>query len=284
MTELSGAERVLLVLDGRGRSQVAGSLLPHGETEAGTAATRSTRGWPKRAAPRSAALRHGPGDAEPIDQRSCLVAPLLAQRELLGFVYADIEGAFGRFHDGDTQLLAMLAAQAALTLANLRAAEGLEAKVVERTAEARAAQPQAEQRAAELAVINSIQQGMSGSLDFQGIVDLVGDNCASASAGDLAILWIEHETMLTRTLYTYEHGQRLGSNDFAYDPERPIMRLMRQGRPVVVNSREKAEALGIDFVPGTDVSLAAAFVPVAGGRAPDRLHRGRELREPRRVR
>ena len=32
-----------------------------------------------------------------------------------------------------------------------------------------------EQRAAELAVINSIQQGMAAELDFQAIVDLVGD-------------------------------------------------------------------------------------------------------------
>ena len=32
-----------------------------------------------------------------------------------------------------------------------------------------------EQRAAELAVINSVQQGMAAQLDFQGIIDLVGD-------------------------------------------------------------------------------------------------------------
>ena len=32
-----------------------------------------------------------------------------------------------------------------------------------------------EQRAAEMAVINSIQQGIAGELDFQAIVDLVGD-------------------------------------------------------------------------------------------------------------
>ncbi len=32
-----------------------------------------------------------------------------------------------------------------------------------------------EQRNAELAVINSVQQGMAAELDFQAIVDLVGD-------------------------------------------------------------------------------------------------------------
>ncbi len=265
VTELSGAERVLLVLDGDGGTEVAGSLLPHGETEVGL--LRAVQPWLAEARrTRSAALRHGPGGAEPIDQRSCLVVPLIAQRELLGFLYADIEGLFGRFHDGDTQLLSMLAAQAALTLANLRAGAGLEAKVVERTAEARAAQLQAEQRAAELAVINSIQHGMSGSLDFQGIVDLVGDALRERfRTGDLSIQWIDREAMLTRPLYVIEHGRRLDNTDFAYDPERPIMRLMREGRPVVVNSRDKADALGIVFVPGTDVSLSAAFVPVLVG-------------------
>jgi hypothetical protein len=34
---------------------------------------------------------------------------------------------------------------------------------------------QSEQRAAELAVINRIQQGIAAKLDFQGIVELVGD-------------------------------------------------------------------------------------------------------------
>ena len=38
-------------------------------------------------------------------QRSCLVAPAVAQERLLGFVYADIEGEFGRFTDADRDLL-----------------------------------------------------------------------------------------------------------------------------------------------------------------------------------
>ena len=52
-------------------------------------------------------LRHGPEHAAPAEQRSCLVAPLVAQNRLLGFLYADIEGAFGRFHDTDRDLLAI---------------------------------------------------------------------------------------------------------------------------------------------------------------------------------
>jgi hypothetical protein len=35
-------------------------------------------------------LRHGPAGVPAVDQRSCLVAPLVAQNALLGCVYADL--------------------------------------------------------------------------------------------------------------------------------------------------------------------------------------------------
>ena len=136
-TELSGAERVLLVLphaDGDGLASPA-RCCRRAKTRA--ALLQAITPWLDEARrTRLASLRHGPEGADAVDQRSCLVAPLIAQRELLGFLYADIEGAFGRFHDADRDLLAMLAAQAAVALANIRASEGLEAKVAERTAAA----------------------------------------------------------------------------------------------------------------------------------------------------
>ncbi len=81
----------------------------------------------------------------------------------------------------------MLASQAAVALANVRFAAGLERKVAERTAEL-------EQRAGELTIINSIQQGIAGSLDFQGIVDLVGDKLREVlKSDDIGITWIDHD-------------------------------------------------------------------------------------------
>ena len=47
-----------------------------------------------------------------------------------------------------------------------------------------------EQRNAELAVINSIQQGIAAELDFQAIVDLVGDKLREVfGTGDIGIRW-----------------------------------------------------------------------------------------------
>jgi len=143
-TELTGAERVLLVLADGEALTLAGAQLPPGEPA--EPLLQAIRPWLDEARhTRLARLRHGPEGAEAVDQRSCLVAPLIAQRQLLGHLYADIEGCFGRFGDSDRDLLALLASQAAVALANIRASEGLEAKVAERTA-------QLEQRAGELAV------------------------------------------------------------------------------------------------------------------------------------
>ncbi len=183
-TELSGAQRVLVVLDRAGELRIAGSLVPHEESDADV--LRAITPWLEEArSTRAVRLRHGPEGVDAIDQRSCLVAPLVSQGELLGFLYCDMDGAFGRFGDNDRDLLAMLASQAATALANLRFSEGLERKVAERTAEV-------EQRASELALINSIQQGIAESLSFQAIVDLVGDKLREVLHIDtIGIRWYE---------------------------------------------------------------------------------------------
>src|SRR6185295_2758768 len=84
---------------------------------------------------RVASLRYLPEAADPLEQRSIVIAPLIAQQRLLGYLYADIDGAFGRFHDADRDLLSMLASQAAVALDNAQWSQGLEAKVAERTVE-----------------------------------------------------------------------------------------------------------------------------------------------------
>ena len=51
-----------------------------------------------------------------------------------------------------------------------------------------------EQLTAEVAIVNSIQQGMAGGLDFQGIIDLVGDKLRELLAtDDMGIIWLDRE-------------------------------------------------------------------------------------------
>ena len=257
-TELSGAERVLLVLADGDELVIAGSQLPAGEDAA--ALLQAIRPWLDEARhTRLARLRHGPAGAEAVDQRSCLVAPLVAQHQPLGFLYADIEGAFGRFHDADGDLLGMLAAQAAVALANIRASAGLEAKVVERT-------QQLEQRAGELAVINSIQQGMAEEASFQGIVDLVGDRLREVfGTGNVLIVWWDAAAGVARYLYAYQRGVRVAIDPTRPNLDGPMIKAFMANRPVVANNRAEMTALGLHTVPGTEPSLSTAQMPFFAG-------------------
>ncbi len=168
ITELNGAGRVLLLLEDEGTVSVAGSLLPAGEDTGEL--LRSITPWLDEARrTRAVSLRHGPDGAALIDQRSCLIAPLVAQTRLLGFVYADLEGAFGRFNDTDRDLLAMLAAQGAVALANARWARALERKVEMRTAELRETLAEQTATAEILKVISSSPANVQPV--FEAIVD-----------------------------------------------------------------------------------------------------------------
>ena len=257
-TELSGAQRVLLVLDTDDGQRIVASMLPPGEDAAGLlcaigpwlAETRRTC---------AASLRHGPDGAEPAAQRSCLIAPLIARLELIGYLYADIEGAAGRFHDADRDLLAMLAKQASVAVANIRCREGLEGKLTERAAELA-------QRASELTVINSIQQGMAAGLEFQAIINLVGDKLREVFAtGDVNIMWWDDKTDTVQALYRYEHNVAL-----PLPPARPLKpgeaaeRILRARRTGVINTREEQMQLGMRAAPGTDWAHSIVAVPIIG--------------------
>ena len=259
VTELTGGERVLLLTEAKDEGDalaIAGSLVPAGEDE--RALLEGITPWLAEVRrSRAAQLRYTPEGALALDQRSSLIVPLILQRDLLGYIYVDIDGAFGRFHDGDRDLLAMLASQAAVALANVRFAEGLERKVADRTAEL-------EQRAGELTIINSIQQGIAGSLDFQGIVELVGDKLRDVlKSEDLAIRWLDHQARTLKFLYVTEHGKRLQLPDDVIQSDEEWNAILARRTPRISNTL--AENVAEGAVPGTDICLSRVMVPIVVG-------------------
>ncbi|MEO8305831.1 MAG: GAF domain-containing protein [Betaproteobacteria bacterium] len=262
VTELSGAERVLLVLEATDAPWIAGSLMPARE-DASVLLDAIAPWLDEGRRSRVATLRHGPEGADALDQRSSVTVPLIAQQRLLGFLYVDIDGAFGRFRDADRDLMAMLAAQAAVALDNAQWAQGLEAKVDERTAELKASNARTEQRAAELAVINSIQQGISGSLDFQGIVDLVGDRVRELfDSSDMGIQWLDEQAGQVHVLYAYEHGKRLQLAPFKAPVENRFYKALIARQSVRWNSHADYPALDLFAVEGTDASRSGVAIPI----------------------
>ena len=264
-TNLSGAQRVLLVLGTDTDRRIVGSMLPRDEdpvellnaVEAWLVESRRTR---------SASLRHGPDGAEAIDQRSCLIAPLIAQDELLGYLYADVEGAFGRFGEADRDLLGLLAAQAAGAVAKMRFTARLEAERAEFAAKARSARAQADRRASELSVIHGIQQGAAEELSFQAIVDRVGDKLRELfDTGDIHIVWSDLQGVV-ETPYAYQHGERVQIAATRANRDGPMYKTLAAGRPVVANSAAEMAAFGLKRIDGTDQSLSTAMVPFFSGK------------------
>ncbi|MFN8411427.1 MAG: GAF domain-containing protein [Anaerolineales bacterium] len=75
-----------------------------------------------------------------------------------------------------------------------------------------------QERVAELQIINSIQQGLAAELDFQAIVDLVGDKLREVfNTPDLGINWYDEKTnfdslsLFLRTWGTHSHSVNAAS-------------------------------------------------------------------------
>src|SRR5258707_13704525 len=120
-----------------------------------------------------------------------------------------------------------------------------------------------QERVAELQIINSIQQGLAAELDFQAIVDLVGDKLREVfHTPDLAISWYEEKANLVHYLYTYEHGKRLYHTPRPPRPNGIYQREMKSCQPLVLNTLEEILKISGGAIPGTDQSKSMVSVPI----------------------
>ena len=161
----------------------------------------------------------------------------------------DRDDAFG---EAEVRLLTTVAASMGVALENARLFDETQRLLKE-----------TEQRNAELAVINAIQQGIAAELDFQAIVDLVGDKlCAMFASENLSITLRDPQTGLAHMLYAIQFGKRVYPGALKPDPDGPFMRALFANQPVLANSRDEIEALGLRTPPGMTPSLATLTVPI----------------------
>src|SRR5207342_1977128 len=117
----------------------------------------------------------------------------------------------------DRDRLAALARHAALHLADARHADALALAV--------------EERSSELAVINAIQRAIGERVEFQAIVDAVGDQLRGVFGSEN--LWIrlrDADGVKTRILYLVEHGIRHPPRNFTLrGVERRFSKELRAG-------------------------------------------------------
>ena len=196
--------------------------------------------------------------------KSAVFVPIMSGDRLLGSIILEDYQREYAFGEADVRLLRTIATSMGAALENARL-----------FAETQRLFKEAEQRNAELAVINSIQQGVGAALDFQAIIDVVGDKLREVfDTGDMSIRWWDTATNEAHTLYAYEHGRRLPPQVTPVVPDTPRWRLYHGDRkPVVIGTVEEQLARGIKVRDGTDRARSMLVVPmVAADRVLGSIH------------
>jgi len=205
-TEVIGGERVLLILEEGGKVDVAASYLPIGEDPKKTFAA-AKKHLDKARISRTAQL------VVPKEKgRSRIMAPLVAQNRLLGYLYTEMDSIYGVFDETDRDMLGMLANQGAVALENARTLEGLERMVEERTEALQISNADLEQRNTEMAIINAVQDALVARLDTQEIFEAVGEQFRRLSDYEIVRMFaLDLNNHTVSTVYDCRLGKRFPS-------------------------------------------------------------------------
>jgi signal transduction histidine kinase/CheY-like chemotaxis protein len=132
---------------------------------------------------------------------SVLMAPLTRAGEVRGRISLQNLDRTDAFTDADLRLLSTLATSLGVALENARLFEETKRLLAE-----------TDERAAELAVVNSVQQGLAANVDMQAMYDLVGDKIRDifdAQVVDIRIF--DHDAGVAHIEYIVERGVRFPS-------------------------------------------------------------------------
>jgi signal transduction histidine kinase/CheY-like chemotaxis protein len=170
--------------------------------------------------------------------------PILVEDRVIGFIGIDFDASYD-FTDSELRLLETVATSIAGVLAVTSLLEQREQLLAD-----------SQQRAGELAVINSIQQAVAAELDFQAIADLAGERLRELMKVDcLGIVWFERSSGLMHDLYSYEDGVRYEQPPRAPTPGGEFDTIIRTRATIVhstVDAQLRALPEGVDaHVPGS---------------------------------
>jgi signal transduction histidine kinase/DNA-binding response OmpR family regulator len=191
-------------------------------------------------------------------EKSLLAVPIVASGQGVGLVYIGNYEKENAFSDSDVRLLQTVVAAMSIALEN--------ARLFDETQRLFKAE---QQRAAELAIINSVQQGLASKLDMQAIYDLVGDKIREVfDAQGVSIATHDATTQQGMARYLYENGKRADLlGEFAVLPDSVSAYLMRTRESVLIQDMAhwSHPEIVLATIPGTDMPRSAVWVPLLVG-------------------
>ena len=166
--------------------------------------------------------------------KSALFVPMVSRGEVRGVLLLANNDREEAFTDADVRLLTTLAGSLAVALENARLIDTTKRLLAE-----------TDERAAELAIINGVQQGLAAQIDMQAMYDLVGDKLREvfdAQVVDIAV--IDREADTVRFPFLIERGVRFPEEVIPLVGFRRHIAETRQ--PLLINERmaERREEFG----------------------------------------
>lgn len=187
--------------------------------------------------------------------KSLVMVPMFADNEVIGVISLQNLDKENAFSDSDVSLLSTLVNSMSIALKSARLFDETNRLLKE-----------TEQRKAELAVINNVQEGLVKEFKSKAIYELVGEKlCELFDTQTVLIRTFEHETGLETWRYAIEKGQR------QYSEPRPMIwankQLIQTHKPIIINENYLATAKKYG---GSGVSIgqppkSAVFVPMIVG-------------------
>ena len=185
--------------------------------------------------------------------RTVLATPLLRDGEPIGGIAIRREEV-QPFTDKQIELIKTFADQAVIAIENVRLFDETQ-RLLKDT----------QQRNAELAVINSVQIGLARKLDFQEIVDLVGEKVGEIFRADtVSVGMYDSERDWTFNLYYVDRGERISLPD-GPAPRPSLTALLVDSRmPLLTGTKAEREKLGSREIPreGEDTDRNETFMGV----------------------
>ena len=186
--------------------------------------------------------------------KSQIYIPMMAAGEVTGIISLQNLDHEHAFSDSDVNLITTLVNSMSVALESARLFDET-TRLLKET----------EQRTAELAVINSVQDGLAKELDMQGIYDLIGNRVQKLFDAQVVIIGtFDHGHNLEHFNYAFENGQQ-----YKFEP-RPINNLRKtliekKTRIYIETEKQAKNQYGLTAIGDTKMPKSLLFVPLISG-------------------
>ncbi len=190
-------------------------------------------------------------------EKSVVFVPLVVGDQARGLITLMNMEREHAFSESDVRLLQTLANSMSVALENARLFDETQRLLKE-----------TEQRAAELAVINSVQAALAAELNIQGIYDAVGDKIREIfHNADMGIRIFDPTTNMLSFPYSYENGKRISLEPILTMEKGISAHVMRTRETLVINENflQEMEKYGSYLLPGSQAEKSAVYVPLVVG-------------------